>query len=285
MKLVTYNLHYGIGLDGRFDLDRIAAAIDGADIVALQEVTRNFMRNGGVDMVAGLAERLPDYFHVFAPAMDFDFGIRDSQDRPRNQRMQFGNMVMARFPIVAARNLLLPRTRRLNRGNLQRAALEALITAPDRALRVYSVHLDHLSGAERLRQVRHLRERVLAYPLEGGAISGAEEYGFPEPPCPGEFVLMGDFNMLAGSPEYVEMVGAPDPIEGTEIVAHHPVDAFAMAPPAPGAVSFVDAGEPGGPRLIDYVFVEASMAGKVLSTRIDDSAAGSDHLPVWVEIA
>jgi len=284
MKLVTYNLHYGIGLDGRFDLDRIAQAVEGADIVALQEVTRNFVRNGGADMVAGLAARLPDFFHVFAPAMDIDFGIRDSQGRPRNERMQFGNMVMSRFPIAASRNLLLPRTRRLDRGNLQRAALEALVTTPDRAIRVYSVHLDHVSGAERLRQLRFLRERVLAYPMEGGAISGAQEYGFPEPPCPSEFVLMGDFNMMTGSPEYHELAGAPDPIEGAEIVAHHPADAFAIAPPPEGAVSFIDAAQPGGTRLIDYVFVEASMAGSVRSTRIDGRAAGSDHLPVWVEV-
>lgn len=30
MKLVTYNIHYGVGLDGRYDVGRIADAVRGA---------------------------------------------------------------------------------------------------------------------------------------------------------------------------------------------------------------------------------------------------------------
>lgn len=40
MKFVSYNIQYGIGLDGRLDLPRIASEIEGADIIALQEVKR-----------------------------------------------------------------------------------------------------------------------------------------------------------------------------------------------------------------------------------------------------
>ena len=36
------------------------------------------------------------------------------------------------------------------------------------------------------------------------------EIGLPDPPYPEGFILMGDFNMLTGSPEYVELVGRPD---------------------------------------------------------------------------
>lgn len=35
---------------------------------------------------------------------------------------------------------------------------------------------------------------------------------------------------------------------------------------------------------IDYAFVSASMAGRLKSYRVDRRAAGSDHLPVWIEI-
>ena len=41
MKLVTYNIRYSLGRDERFDLPRIARAVEGADIVALQEVERH----------------------------------------------------------------------------------------------------------------------------------------------------------------------------------------------------------------------------------------------------
>ena len=54
MKFVSYNIQYGIGLDDRLDLPRIVSSIHGADIIALQEVTRNFHCNGGIDMVAEL---------------------------------------------------------------------------------------------------------------------------------------------------------------------------------------------------------------------------------------
>ncbi len=40
MKLVTYNIQYGVGKDSKCDLGRIAQAVDGADVIALQEVAR-----------------------------------------------------------------------------------------------------------------------------------------------------------------------------------------------------------------------------------------------------
>ncbi|HEY6630864.1 MAG TPA: endonuclease/exonuclease/phosphatase family protein [Rhizobiaceae bacterium] len=281
MKLVTYNTQYGVGRDGRFDLDRIASEVDGADIIALQEVTRNFARNGGVDMIEGLAALLPGYFHAFGPAMDLDFGATDGDGRPLNRRFQFGNMVLSRYPIVASRNLLLPRTLRFSRGNLQRSALEALVIAPSGPIRIYSVHLDHIAATERTLQIAHLKERALAYVSEGGAISGSAEYGFPEPPRPEAFVLMGDFNMDRFSPEYMLMVGEQDHASS----GADPIDVYALGEGLPeGAVSWIDDAGPQDNRLIDFAFVERSLAGRVGKIRIDRDAKGSDHLPVWFDL-
>jgi endonuclease/exonuclease/phosphatase family metal-dependent hydrolase len=285
VKLVTYNIQYGIGRDGKFDLERIVASLEGADIIALQEVTRNFVRNDGVDMVAGLTALLPDYFYVFGAAMDVDLGRRDREGKPANKRMHFGNMVLSRWPIVSSRNLLLPHSRRFNRINLQRSALEALIVTPDEAFRFYSVHLDHVNFEERMLQIRHLKERVFAYPMEGGAVSGSAEFEFPEPPCPEAFILMGDFNMIQGSPEYVLMTGETDYAEGRQVVNHHPVDAFALGQPLPaGSVSWFDEDEPERNRLIDYAFLHASLMHRVMRIWIDQDAHGSDHVPVWLEM-
>jgi endonuclease/exonuclease/phosphatase family metal-dependent hydrolase len=281
MKLVTYNTQYGVGRDGKFDLERIAKEVAGADIIALQEVARNFARNGGVDMIEGLAALLPGYFTAFGPAMDLDFGATDGEGRPLNKRFQFGNMVLSRFPIVASRNLLLPRTLRFSRGNLQRSALEALVIAPSGPIRIYSVHLDHVSVTERSLQISHLKERAFAYPGEGGAISGSAEYGFPEPPRPQGFILMGDFNMDRFSPEYALMTGEQDEAAGSD-----PVDIYSLDNSLPdGAVSWVDDAKPETNRLIDYAFVENSLAGRVGKVWIDREAKGSDHLPVWFDLA
>ena len=59
MRLVSYNIQFGRGLDLRFDLDRIAAAVNGADVIALQEVERFAVRSGMTDQASELARRLP----------------------------------------------------------------------------------------------------------------------------------------------------------------------------------------------------------------------------------
>ena len=61
MKLATYNIQFGLGKDGRYDLARIAEEVKTADIIALQEVDRYWRRSGCVDSPAVLGARLPDH--------------------------------------------------------------------------------------------------------------------------------------------------------------------------------------------------------------------------------
>jgi endonuclease/exonuclease/phosphatase family metal-dependent hydrolase len=282
MKLVTYNVQFGVGRDAKVGLERIAASVTDADIIALQEVTRNYPTNGGIDMVAGLTALLPDHYHVYGAAMDIDFGALAPKPPKPALRFQFGNMLLSRWPIASSRNLLLPRSRTYDKANLQRAALEGLIVTPLGPLRFYSVHLDHVNMDERIMQIRYLKERAFGYPKEGGSITGAGEYGFPEPPCPEDFALMGDFNMRPGEPEYAEMTGAPDPLFGRRIVAHHPVDASRLAGPSPEeSVSWTDLTDAGKHSRLDYCFVSAGLAPHVKDCWIDNDADGSDHQPVW----
>ena len=39
-KIVTYNIQFGQGRDGKVDINRIVDALQGADVIALQEVDR-----------------------------------------------------------------------------------------------------------------------------------------------------------------------------------------------------------------------------------------------------
>ncbi|MER8551333.1 endonuclease/exonuclease/phosphatase family protein [Mesorhizobium sp. M0976] len=289
MKLVTYNIHYGIGLDGRYDVGRIADAVRGADVIALQEVTRANPKNGGRDMVAEFGEALPDYFAVYGSNFEADAGSRLENGRAITTTFQLGNMVLSRTPIHLSRNLLLPRSRSFEAMNFQRGALEALIETPLGFVRFYSTHLDHRSPVERLSQIRFLRERLLNYPLEGGGLSGVAEIGLPDLPCPEAFVVMGDFNMLAGSPEHVELAGQPDHEFGMPVTADLAVDAAARLGAA-GAdlVTWVDPKRPGDAsrhKRIDYIFTSASLTKSLRRLWVDRQAAGSDHLPVWVEMA
>ncbi|RUU32098.1 endonuclease/exonuclease/phosphatase family protein [Mesorhizobium sp. M6A.T.Ce.TU.016.01.1.1] len=289
MKLVTYNIHYGVGLDGRYDVGRIADAVRGADVIALQEVSRNNPNNGGRDMVAELGEALPEYFAVYGSNFEANIGSRLENGRAITTTFQLGNMVLSKTPVHLSRNLLLPRSRSFEVMNFQRGALEALIETPLGFIRFYSTHLDHRSPLERLSQIRFLRQRLLNYAIEGGALSGVAEVGLPDLPCPEAFVVMGDFNMLAGSPEYVELAGRPDHEFGMPVTADLAVDvALRLATASPDLVTWVDPKRPDDAsrhKRIDYVFTSASLAKSPKALWVDRQAVGSDHLPVWVEMA
>jgi endonuclease/exonuclease/phosphatase family metal-dependent hydrolase len=289
MRCVSYNIQYGIGLDGKYQLGRIIDAIREADVICLQEVSRNNPSNEGRDMVAEIAAALPDRFHVFGSNFDANVASHvDKQGRAHTVMFQLGNMILSRTPIHLSRNLLLPRYRSFEAMNFQRGALEALIETPLGFVRFYSTHLDHRSPQERLAQIRYVKDRVLLSPLEGLALSGLAERGFPEPPVPEHFVVMGDFNMLAGSPEYAELCGLPDHEFGLPLTADLFVDsAVRLGASGDDLVSWVDPDRPEDARRwkrIDFAFTSASLAAHLKSYRADRQAVGSDHLPIWMEL-
>lgn len=288
MKCVTYNIQYGIGLDGNYDLGRVVDAVRGADLIALQEVSRNNPQNAGRDMLAELAELLPDYFSVFGAPFGVDMGSAVENGKAVDRHFQFGNMVLSKTPILASRNLLLPRMRTYDRLNLQRGALEAMVMTPFGPLRIYSVHLDHTSPVERMAQMRFLKEKALAYPREGGALTGTSAMHFPEPPHPEGFILMGDFNLEPGKDEYRSITGIPDVEFGLARRADLLVDAATLVPGGGERITWIDPRQPDDTtrqRCLDYHFVHASLAPRVKACFVDEAVVGSDHRPVWLELA
>ncbi len=289
MKCVSYNVQYGTGIDGRYDIARIVDAVREADVICLQEVSRNNPANQGRDMVAEIAALLPDRFHAFGPNFEANVASHiDKAGRALTVMFQLGNMILSRWPIQLSRNILLPRRRSIEHTNFQRGALEVLIETPLGFLRFYSTHLDHRSPAERMDQIRFLKARVLNYPLEGGGLSGMVEYNFPEPPAPEHFLVMGDFNTRPGSPDYLELTGAPDAEMGQPLTADMFVDSAIRLNIAPeSCVTWVDPENPADEtrwKRIDYVFTSASLAARLRDYRVDRTAVGSDHLPIWIEM-
>ena len=145
VKLVTYNIQYSLGKDRAYDLERIVEAVRGADIIALQEVTRNFSRVTDADQPGRIAELLSDFYWIYGPTVDLDASVRRADGRVMNRRLQFGNMLLARWPILSGRLIPLPRVRTYDIINTQRGALEAIVDFPGGPLRVYSMHLSFLS--------------------------------------------------------------------------------------------------------------------------------------------
>ena len=127
MRLVTYNIQYSLGQDGRFDLARVVRAVEGADIIALQEVERFWPRSGLADQPAEIGLLLPDYHWVYGPAFDVDGSERTGEGTLLNRRRQFGPMLLSRTPILSSRLHLLPKMGALEGFNMDTGALEGVI--------------------------------------------------------------------------------------------------------------------------------------------------------------
>ncbi len=287
MKLVTYNIQYSKGKDGRFDLERIANAVKEADIICLQEVVRNVDQVPDQDQPERLGELLGEHYWVYGPCADLDASIRNDDGTVQNRRSQFGNMVLSRWPILSSRLILLPKVRTYDAGSAQRGALEAIVDTPSGPLRVYSLHLDHLSSRQRVAEIRYLLPRLFAVPAEGASFTGPAWWGPDQPTELTDFVVMGDFNLSPTMAEYAEVVGEPDYYYGSTLAGDRLADSWTLAgnPMDEGITWYDDADNFTSGLRLDYGFVSPGMASRVSAAWIDDRADGSDHQPTWFELS
>ena len=292
MKLVSYNIQYGFGADGRYDLERVARVVESADIIALQEVERHWQRTGDDDQPAILGRLLPNHFWVYGPAFDMDASFRDAENRIVNRRRQFGTMLLSRLPIAWSRLHLLPMRRTVTPLNTQNAALEGLIRTPAGPVRVLSLHLAHIGVEERLEQIEFLLGRHARAPVEGGPWSGVDDeparnwtHGEAEPKSPQAAIWMGDFNCEPGSAEYRRIVGENPYHRGAGYFSGFSDAAIAAGQRSGELYTHVKTID--GvvrKRQLDHCFVGAMLASRVRSVLAGNAEIASDHHPLWVDI-
>lgn len=142
-RVLTYNIHKAVGVDRRFDPQRIADVIahHDADIVLLQEVDRRPPRTGGPDLASHICRLL-------------NYPYRASSMNVHRRTWQYGNATLSRFPMGRARNIDLTLRWRKRRG-AQHTRLHLPLGTRDVALDVFNVHLG-LSAGERQQQVARL---------------------------------------------------------------------------------------------------------------------------------
>ena len=169
VRLVTFNIHHGVGDDGRHDLPRLATVLAAAeaDVICLQEVDRHFgPRSENVDQALLLARAL-DMQLAWGPAID--------EPRPGGQpRGEYGNALLSRLPI------LISDVHRLPGGGEPRCALRTMIELDGGALWVTTTHLSR-QGGDRAAQVAALAD-LHTGPMETGVVVG--DFNAP-PDAPG----------------------------------------------------------------------------------------------------
>lgn len=282
MKLLTWNIQWGRGMDGRVDLARVVDTIHvlgDFDVICLQEVAVNFPGlpgSRGEDEVAELAAWLPGYVPIYGAATDVPDG--------RGGRSQFGNAIFSRLPVGQVWRHLLPWPAEADAPSMQRVLVEAVVESDVGPLRVMTTHLEYYSQLQRFAQIDAIRRLHAEACAMSNRASLPEEVGgsFEVFPRPVEAILCGDMNFPAWAPERARLLA---PFAGGERAFRdawevlHPGVAHA---PTCGIhpVDFVDR-----PECFDFVFVTEGLAGRLEAHGIDAATEASDHQPVWVELA
>jgi endonuclease/exonuclease/phosphatase family metal-dependent hydrolase len=275
IAILSWNIQYGLGVDGRVDLARIAAtcrALGDADMLCLQEVSVGFGElapAAEVDQVAALAGLFPGYEPVFVPAID----------RPGvPSRRRFGNLILSRLPVLDVVAHALPRPAEPAVMTMQRHALEATVAAGGGALRVVTTHLEFHSLAQRGAQAERLGALGAEWRARDAAPSPAGKGPYAALPPMHGTVLCGDFNFPLDEPSYAALTG---PAAGF-------VDAWpalhGTAAHAPTCGVHDRHQWPQGAHARDFVFVSASLAPHLRALAVDTETGASDHQPLLLTL-
>lgn len=281
MRILSWNIQWGRGADGRVDLARIAAEIrhHDPDVVCLQEVAIHHPGLPGgaaMDQAAVLAGLFLGWEHAYGAASDLPDGL--------GGRRRFGNMILSRLPLGQVFRHALPFPPDPAVPAMPRMALEATVMVPLGPLRLITTHLEYYSGRQRLAQVEALR-RIHAEGSGQAATPHAAtdaDPPFTVLPRGAGLVVCGDFN------------AAPD----SEAVARlsMPFDA-GIAPlrdawrllngenPHPATAGVEKSPYFPQPLCYDFAFVSDDLAPRVRTLTVDGACRASDHQPLLLELS
>lgn len=284
MRVLTWNVQWFRGMDGRVDLQRVLAHAlawgEQPHVIALQEVAQGYTGlpgYDGSDQVAQVAAALPGYEVFYAAALD--------EWRPGlAQRQRFGNLIATRLPVLRVQHLALPYPADPAVPSMPRVLAALTVLAPWGPLRVGCTHLAYYSQQQRLAQARALS----AWQREAEALAisppvlGEERIDTPFQlrPHAADAVLVGDFNAAPHDVAYRWLT------EG-ESTASAPVwyDAWRLVHAGQAQPATFRVHEPGAqPVVCDYAFVSAGLCARVARVQIDSATLLSDHQPLLMEL-
>jgi len=284
MDIITWNIQWGRGIDGRVDLARIvehARALADFDVLCLQEVSAGYPDLpgcDGADQFHELAALLPGYTAIA--------GCATNIPRADGGRRAFGNMMLTRLPVRQVLRHLLPWPADPSVPSMQRMALEATLETPLGLLRLTTTHLEYYSAVQRMAQIERLRalhQEAVGH-ARGAAPAKDAEGPFAPQPRAASAILMGDFNMLPDSPEYARLLA---PFE--DGVTPPYLDAWRVAHPgtahAPTVGVYDKKQWPEPSFAYDFMLVSQDLGVRIRGLLADQSSAASDHQALWLQLA
>jgi endonuclease/exonuclease/phosphatase family metal-dependent hydrolase len=179
VRVLSYNIHTGIGSDNALDLARTADTIRATrpDVVALQEVDVHWAERSEFADQARELGRMLGMRVFFAPIYDLD---PLTPDAPRRQ---YGVAILSRLPMPHTANREITRLSTQDPNPVPAPApgfAEAVVIAKGVAIHVYATHLDYRAEPDvRAMQVADML-RIMS---------------------PGPTLLLGDFNAEPDAPE------------------------------------------------------------------------------------
>lgn len=140
IRVMTYNIHVGIGMDKKLDLPRIAGVInkEKPDLVGLQEIDRGVQRTQRIDEIVELA-KLTRMEYAFAFNLPYQGG-------------QYGVAILSRFPIRATEHRLYKNLREAER----RGFIRAEVKIGGRIVHFVTTHLDYQHDDGRLFEAQQM---------------------------------------------------------------------------------------------------------------------------------
>ena len=148
VRVLCYNIHYGQGTDGKYDVARLAKVIAQTkpDLVALQEVDVGVKRSNRVHEAQRLSE-LTGLEVRFGPTQHYEGGL-------------FGNAVLTRLPILDVMIQPLPYTESTpERVTYPRGAIVVTVKGPDgKPLRFISTHFQHNVPEDRVAEAKAINQ-------------------------------------------------------------------------------------------------------------------------------
>ena len=166
LRVMTYNIHVGVGMDKKLDLARIADVINSQkpDLVGLQEVDRGVQRTQRIDEIVEIAR---------LTRMNYDFAFN-----LRYQGGQYGVAILSRFPIISMDHRLYQNLREAER----RGFIRGEVIVGGRIINFVTTHLD--------------------YQYEDGRLFESQQLLAALKDIKGPLIVVGDFNDIPSGQAY-----------------------------------------------------------------------------------